>query len=227
MLAVQGPRRARSCRRSQTLHCPARMTAAVRRLAGTDVLVCGTGYTGEDGVELLLDPADAPALWDELCAVARSPPAWPRATRCVWRPVFTCTATTSRSIATRSKRVLAGVVARIRTSSARRRSAPRARPFRLLTLHHRRSRCSALLGGPPSGSSHSDRWSGHRHAKAIRSWTVAWSRAARSRPAWALALAWPMFPPRTPPLGTVLQIDVRGKIRSAIVKQKPLYRKAS
>jgi aminomethyltransferase len=28
-------------------------------------------------------------------------------------------------------------------------------------------------------------------------------------------------------LGTVLQIDVRGKIRPAIVKQKPLYRKAS
>ncbi len=30
------------------------------------MLVCGTGYTGEDGVELLLSPADAPALWDEL-----------------------------------------------------------------------------------------------------------------------------------------------------------------
>ena len=30
------------------------------------MLVCGTGYTGEDGVELLLAPADAPPLWDEL-----------------------------------------------------------------------------------------------------------------------------------------------------------------
>jgi aminomethyltransferase len=43
------------------------MTAATRRLAGIDVLVCGTGYTGEDGVELLLKPEDAPPLWDELC----------------------------------------------------------------------------------------------------------------------------------------------------------------
>jgi aminomethyltransferase len=30
------------------------------------MLVCGTGYTGEDGVELLLDPGDAPRVWDEL-----------------------------------------------------------------------------------------------------------------------------------------------------------------
>jgi aminomethyltransferase len=30
------------------------------------VLVCGTGYTGEDGVELLPRPQDAVALWDEL-----------------------------------------------------------------------------------------------------------------------------------------------------------------
>jgi aminomethyltransferase len=30
------------------------------------VLVCGTGYTGEEGVELLLAPERAPALWDEL-----------------------------------------------------------------------------------------------------------------------------------------------------------------
>ena len=37
-----------------------------RRLAGAEVLVCGTGYTGEDGVELLCAPEDAPALWDEL-----------------------------------------------------------------------------------------------------------------------------------------------------------------
>jgi aminomethyltransferase len=30
------------------------------------VLVCGTGYTGEDGVELLCDPEDAVLLWDEI-----------------------------------------------------------------------------------------------------------------------------------------------------------------
>ena len=33
---------------------PPRMTATTPRLAGSEMLVCGTGYTGEDGVELLL-----------------------------------------------------------------------------------------------------------------------------------------------------------------------------
>jgi aminomethyltransferase len=35
--------------------------------------VCGTGYTGEDGIELLIDPADAPAVWDALLEHGVSP----------------------------------------------------------------------------------------------------------------------------------------------------------
>ena len=48
---------------------PAARRASPRRRAGCvgrSALVCGTGYTGEDGVEILCDPADAAALWDEL-----------------------------------------------------------------------------------------------------------------------------------------------------------------
>src|SRR5206468_12692547 len=37
------------------------------------MLVCGTGYTGEDGVELLLDPQDAPEVWDALLAAGVQP----------------------------------------------------------------------------------------------------------------------------------------------------------
>jgi aminomethyltransferase len=66
MLAVQGPRAREIVQAISDAPLPGRMTAAVRRLAGADVLVCGTGYTGEDGVELLLDPAEAPAAWGEL-----------------------------------------------------------------------------------------------------------------------------------------------------------------
>jgi glycine cleavage system aminomethyltransferase T len=36
-------------------------------------IVCGTGYTGEDGVEILCDPADAPMLWDELVKRGATP----------------------------------------------------------------------------------------------------------------------------------------------------------
>src|ERR1700710_2267428 len=45
---------------------PDRFPCRHKMLRGQRVLVCGTGYTGEDGVELLLDPADAPMIWDEV-----------------------------------------------------------------------------------------------------------------------------------------------------------------
>ena len=45
---------------------PNRMRTATIAVAGEETLVCGTGYTGEDGVELLMAPAHAPAVWDAL-----------------------------------------------------------------------------------------------------------------------------------------------------------------
>ena len=68
MLAVQGPRGAR--RASSAIasggELPARMRTAELEVAGVDCLVCGTGYTGEDGVELLIPPDGAGAVWDAL-----------------------------------------------------------------------------------------------------------------------------------------------------------------
>src|SRR4051812_39967916 len=66
MLAVQGPRAREAVQALSDAPLPKRMTCAERTIAGGRMLVCGTGYTGEDGVELLLDPADAPRVWDEL-----------------------------------------------------------------------------------------------------------------------------------------------------------------
>ncbi len=66
MLAVQGPRAREVVQALADSPLPPRMTAAECMLGGARVLVCGTGYTGEDGVELLPAPADAPPLWDEL-----------------------------------------------------------------------------------------------------------------------------------------------------------------
>jgi aminomethyltransferase len=42
-------------------------------VAGVEALVCGTGYTGEEGVEVLLAPEDAGPLWDELTARGATP----------------------------------------------------------------------------------------------------------------------------------------------------------
>jgi aminomethyltransferase len=62
MLAVQGP----GARALVGGDLPARMTAARGVVLGVDALVCGTGYTGEDGVEILCAPDDAVAIWDAL-----------------------------------------------------------------------------------------------------------------------------------------------------------------
>ncbi|MDO8210215.1 glycine cleavage system aminomethyltransferase GcvT [Conexibacter sp. CPCC 206217] len=75
MLAVQGPRARGLVQRllagGEAL--PARFRTAELTVAGVPALVCGTGYTGEDGVELLLAPADAPAVWDAVTAAGAAP----------------------------------------------------------------------------------------------------------------------------------------------------------
>jgi glycine cleavage system T protein (aminomethyltransferase) len=66
MLAVQGPEARSIAGRLADGELPPRMHTAMLPLAGAEMLVCGTGYTGEDGVELLIDPEVAPAIWAEL-----------------------------------------------------------------------------------------------------------------------------------------------------------------
>ncbi|MDP2710122.1 MAG: glycine cleavage system aminomethyltransferase GcvT [Solirubrobacteraceae bacterium] len=66
MLAVQGPIAREIVQAIADSPLPARMRAASRIVLGHEALVCGTGYTGEDGVELLLDPEHAPAVWGDL-----------------------------------------------------------------------------------------------------------------------------------------------------------------
>jgi aminomethyltransferase len=66
MLAVQGPEARGAVERIAEGELPARMRTAELAVAGVDCLVCGTGYTGEDGVEILIPPDGATAVWDAL-----------------------------------------------------------------------------------------------------------------------------------------------------------------
>ncbi len=66
MLAVQGPHARSIVAATLGIELPERLKVAVARVGGRPALVCGTGYTGEDGVELLIDPEIAPAVWEEL-----------------------------------------------------------------------------------------------------------------------------------------------------------------
>ncbi|MCB0828444.1 MAG: glycine cleavage system aminomethyltransferase GcvT [Solirubrobacterales bacterium] len=66
MFAVQGPHARTLVDRLADEPLPPRMRVRQMTLAGAELIVCGTGYTGEDGVELLIDPQVAGQVWDAL-----------------------------------------------------------------------------------------------------------------------------------------------------------------
>jgi aminomethyltransferase len=73
MLAVQGPDARPILIELAEGELPSRMRTATLSVAGAETLVCGTGYTGEDGVELLLPPERAPEVWEALTAAGAKP----------------------------------------------------------------------------------------------------------------------------------------------------------
>ena len=74
MLAVQGPEARGIVAGLADGELPPRFKTAELTVAGAaGVLVCGTGYTGEDGVELLIAPGDAVAVWDAVVAAGAAP----------------------------------------------------------------------------------------------------------------------------------------------------------
>src|SRR5215211_6170220 len=74
MLAVQGPQARALVAELADGELPKRFRTVELTVAGApDVLVCGTGYTGEDGVELLVAPEHATAVWDAVVEKGATP----------------------------------------------------------------------------------------------------------------------------------------------------------
>jgi aminomethyltransferase len=73
MLAVQGPNATPIVRELADGRMPARFHICQRNIAGVPQLVARTGYTGEDGVELLIDPYRAGIVWDALIEAGVEP----------------------------------------------------------------------------------------------------------------------------------------------------------
>jgi aminomethyltransferase len=73
MLAVQGPEARQIVQRVTDGELPPRFRTAELPVAGSPTLVCGTGYTGEDGVELLMAPEDATTVWDAVVGGGAGP----------------------------------------------------------------------------------------------------------------------------------------------------------
>src|SRR3954452_12325807 len=66
MLAVQGPHARAVVSRALGIELPPRFHVSHVQIGRRPALACSTGYTGEDGVELLLDPEVATPIWCEL-----------------------------------------------------------------------------------------------------------------------------------------------------------------
>jgi aminomethyltransferase len=73
MLAVQGPGARDLVGRLADGALPSRFHCCERTVAGMAALVCGTGYTGEDGVELLIAPSAAERVWDAIVEAGGTP----------------------------------------------------------------------------------------------------------------------------------------------------------
>jgi aminomethyltransferase len=74
MLAVQGPEARALVAGLADGELPERFRTKELAIAGVPgVLVCGTGYTGEDGVELLVAPDAAGTVWDAVVAAGAAP----------------------------------------------------------------------------------------------------------------------------------------------------------
>ena len=205
MLAVQGPLAREIVQAISDAPLPARMTVAARRLSGAEVLVCGTGYTGEDGVELLCRPQDAPALWDELTRRGAVPAGL--AARDTLR-LEACFHLYGNDLSVERGPIEAGLgwcckeetgfigaeaVRRVRASG----------PAEKLVAFVLDGPGIARQGNPVVGGGE------------VSSGTLS--------PCLGVGIGMAYVPAAQAAVGTRLQIDVRGKMRPALVKRKPLY----
>ncbi len=209
MLAVQGPRARELVQAISDAPLPVRMNAAPRRLAGAEVLVCGTGYTGEDGVELLCAPAVAPALWDELVRRGATPAGL--AARDTLR-LEACFHLYGNDLMLERGPIEAGLGWCCREDT----QFIGSEAVRAVREHGAAEKLVAFaIDGPGIARQGNPVIGGGE----VTSGTLS--------PSLGIGIGMAYVPAERAAPGTGLAIDVRGKIRSGTVKDKPLYRKGS
>lgn len=210
MLAVQGPNARQIVAGVSDRELPPRMRAAKVEVAGSRALVCGTGYTGEDGVELLIDTAAAPDVWDAVVEAGAEPVGL--AARDTLR-LEVCFHLYGNDLSTERTPIEGGLGWCCKEETgfigadeiARRRAAGPAEKLVPFTVER---------GIPRQGNAvqHDDEVVGE-----VTSGTMSPSLGVGIGMAYVRSdLAEP---------GTELDIDVRGKLRRATARQKPLYDK--
>jgi aminomethyltransferase len=207
MLAVQGPRARELVQAVADAPLPERMTAGRRVLAGRQVLVCGTGYTGEEGVELLCEPDDAPALWDDLARRGARPVGL--AARDTLR-LEVCFHLYGNDLTEERGPIEAGLgwcckEATGFIGSDAVRAAREAGPVEKLVPFRLTGPGIARQGNPVEGGGE------------VTSGTLS--------PCLEVGIGMAYLPVERAGEGTPIAIDVRGRRREAVVAAKPLYRK--
>jgi aminomethyltransferase len=207
MLAVQGPGAREAVQAIADAPLPQRHTAARRMLAGHSALVCATGYTGEDGVEVLCAPDDAVALWDQLLRRGVAPAGL--GARDTLR-LEACLPLYGNDLSEQRGPIEAGLgwcckeatgfvgadaVRAVREAGP----AERLRPFRLTGPGIPRPGNPVVGGG------------------VVTSGTLS--------PCLDVGVGMAYLPAGRAETGTEIEIDVRGKTRGAVVADRPLYSK--
>jgi aminomethyltransferase len=215
MLAVQGPVARELVLRLSDGRLPGRFHCCQRSIAGAPALVCGTGYTGEDGVELLLAPEDAERVWQALLDAGATPVGL--GARDTLR-LEACFHLYGNDLSEDRDPIGAGLgwccveetgFIGSDAISAVRASGPRQRliPFVIDGPGIARKGNSVLPPPTDPDASGGEVTSGSFSPCLERGIGMAYVSRERARP------------------GTRFQIDVRGTIREAVVARKPLYRK--
>ena len=211
MLAVQGPRARSIVAELADAGLPPRMHTATLGIAGVQMLVCGTGYTGEDGVELLLPPARAADAWGALTTGGARPTGL--AARDTLR-LEVCFHLYGNDMDEQRNPIEAGLgwCCREETGfigseavAAARERGPQERlaPFALTGPGIPRQGHAVVAGGEEVG--------------VVTSGTLS--------PSLEVGIGMAYVPAELAEPGTEVEIDVRGKLRAARIESKPLYRK--
>ncbi len=207
MVAVQGPGAREAVQALADAPLPARHAAAIRRLLGREALVCGTGYTGEDGVEILCPPGDVGALWDDL--VRRGGIPCGLGARDTLR-IEACLPLYGNELEEGRGPIEAGLgwccaedtgfIGADAVRAVREAGPPeRLRPFRVTGGGIARAGNPVAGGGVVTSGTHS--------------------------PCLDVGVGLAYLPADRAAPGTTIEIDVRGRTREAVVAERPLYRK--
>jgi len=171
--------------------------------------VCGTGYTGEDGVELLCEPGAAGEIWDQLARRGAVPAGL--GARDTLR-LEACFHLYGNDLSLERGPVEAGLAWCCKEDTGfigadAVRAVRDAGPAEKLVAFEIDGPGIARQGNPIAGGGE------------VTSGTQS--------PCLGMGIGMAYVPAAAAPVGTRLEIDVRGKMRPAVVKEKPLYRKGS